>query len=336
MYSPSLPQVRHAAIVVTATLLSLSVGACLQLETLIEVHPDQSATVTERLRLSQQLLDQGAKEDVAQFLSKEAALNRMKQMGKGMTLVSHTVRDAEQGSRESVAVFKIPNISDFTYVSPYLAVANYPKHHAIKCTMFPVYESTWWGRHAGQMGVSFTSVTSEPERGGTPPAPPPPPSPASLQALRDIQPIFRDLLKDFKLKVTFKGYTPLRFRQYYRYRGMRERTTTYDLIDFSDKNLDNYGTDFLSNEEVMLELLKMNFGGPNITEQTKAHADNPTLPVFQFRSTPEIYLPPSRQMFDQHFAGKTLTHSREQNITGPAKFEEIGFKGETTTKPAEK
>jgi hypothetical protein len=333
MRSSSGVRLRRMLTLAASAVLTVSVGACLQIDTQIEVQPDGGALVTERLQLSQELLDQGSKENIAKFLGREAALARMKQMGQDLTLVSHETRDAPGGARESVAVYRVPDIRGFTYVSPYLAVANYPKHHAIKTNLFPVYESTWWGRRAGMMGASFTSVSEEPQR-GAPPAPPPPPSPAELQALRDVQPVFRDLLKGFHLKFTFKSYAPLRFRQYYRYRGMREMTQTYDLIDFSDQNLDNYGAAFIGNEEIMLELLRMQVSGFNITEHVKTHADNPTLPVFHFRNTPEIYFAPSRPMFDQYFAGKDLTFSHEEGGPRPAKFEEIGFKGGAITQPA--
>jgi len=308
--------------------LTLGVGACLEIETRVKVNENGSATITERLRFSQRLLDMGSAggpvEDIATLLTKEATLERMKQMGKGIRLAEHQVREAEKGSRESIAVFKIPDISEFRYVSPYLASLNYPKHNVLACKMFPIYESTWYGRRAGQMAVTFSPTTRE-RRRGKPEESPKPPSPVDLQALRDLSPLFRDLMKDFTLRLTFETYAPLRFRQYYRYRGYRSITHTYDLIDFSDANLDNFGGTFLGNEEIILELMQGQMGGPNVVEHVKNHAENLTLPVFHPSGTPEIYFNPTRALFDKYFKGKTLTFSERNGGARPARFEEIGY-----------
>jgi len=319
---------RCAVVGAAAALLAATAG-CLQLETLIRVHQDGSATITERLQFSERLLDMsrtaGPDLDVAPLLTKKAALERMKEMGAGMTLVSHEVRDAERGARESVTVFKIPDISNFQYVSPYLAVAKYPKHVVLKCTMFPVYTSTWYGRRAGQMAVTFKPATQE-RRSGKPAEPPPPPPPSEVQALRELEPLFRDLMEGLSIKITFEAYEPLRFRTYYRYRGQKALTTKYDLIDFTDDNLDKYGGKFLENEEIVLELMQIKPGGANVVSHTKGHAENESLPVYHPTGTPEIYFRPSRQLFDKHFAGKTLHFDKRAGGDKPAKFKEIGHK----------
>lgn len=320
---------------VPPVLVAVLLGGCLQLETHIRVHTDGSATITERLQFSERLLDMASQAgpglDLASLLTKQAALKRMSQMGKGATLVSHEVRDGEQGAKESLAVFTIPDISDFTYVSPYLALPNYGKHYGIKCTMFPLYKSTWWGRSAGQMAVTFAPTSKEPDRGK--PGEPPPQNPLALQAFRDLQSLFRDLMKELKIKLTFEAYSPIRVHDSYGYRGARELTHTYDLIDFSDRNLDRYGTSFLDNQEVMLELLRLQVAGPNVMENTKGHASNPTLPVFHPTGTPEIYFKPSRALFDRHFQGKTLDGSGDYPASRPANFDEIGFKEKPEKKP---
>ena len=134
---------------------------------------------------------------------------------------------------------------------------------------------------------------------------------------------------DFRLKLTFESYAPLRFRQYYRYRGMRAGTREFDLFDFSDADLDNYGFGFLENEEVMLELLRGQIDGPNVLEQVKAHGTNLTLPVFHPKGVPEIYFRPSRRLFDKHLAGKTLKFDRRRGPPRKADFKKDGWRKET-------
>jgi len=321
---------------IVALLVSAAAG-CLQVETRVKLHEDGSATITERLQFSKRLLDLGARggapENVASLLTKEAALKRMSNMGKGIRLVSYRLREAEKGARESIAVFKIPDIRDFRYVSPYLASANYPKHSVLKCDMFPIYESTWYGRVAGQVAVRFYPATKErPRRRPKGWKPPKPPSPLDSQVLRDLRPVFRDLMRDFKIRLTFESYAPLRFRQYYRYRGMRAGTKEYDLIDFSDKDLDKYGYEFLANEEIMLELLRLRTGGPNVVSHVSGHAANLTLPVFHPRVVPEIYFRPSRHFFDRYFKGKMLKFSKRQGGSRKANWKEVGYHPRKTKK----
>ena len=308
------------------------VAGCLQIETLIRLHEDGSATITERLQFSKRLLDLASKskaaEGVASLLTKQAVLGRMKHMGKGVSLVSHKVRDGEKGARESIAVFKIPDFRQFRYVSPYLANFSYPKHTVLKCNMFPIYTTTWYGRVAGQVAVTFTPASSErPPRQPKGWRPPPPPTPRDLQILRDLRPVFRDLMTDFSLRVRFESYAPLRFRQYYRYRGQRAGTKVYDLIDFSHKDLDQHGFEFLANEEIMLELLRLQLQGGNLIDTVKGHAGNLTVPVYHPRGIPEVYFRPSRPFFDKYLSGKKLNFTERQGGPRLANFKEVGYHG---------
>jgi len=327
---------RRPGAFVLAAVLALAPG-CLQIETRVKLHEDGSATITERLQFSKRLLDLASKggtgADIASLLTKEAALKRVKQMGKGVTLVRHQVRDAEKGARESITVLTIPDVRNFRYVCPYLATYDYPKHTVMKCGMIPIYADTWWGRRAGEMAVTFTPTSK-----GRPPRrpknwkPPKGPSPRDLQVLRDLRPVFRDLMRDFRLRLVFESYAPLRFRQYYRYRGSRAATREYDLIDFSDTDLDKYGYEFLANEEIMLELLRLKTGGANVVDHVKGHAGNLTLPVFHPGGIPEIYFRPSRVFFDRYFQGKTLQHDKRRGGKQPATWNRIGYKGKSGKK----
>ena len=302
-------------------------GGCLQIETRIKLHEDGSATITERIQLSQRLLEAnaraGAGTDILSSIGKESALERMKGMGKGVELVSHEVRQADGGAQEAVAVYRIADISEFRYVSPHLAAVDYPKHTVLQCTLFPVYESTWYGRQAGQMAVTF-KPTTEDRRGAEESAKGP--TPLDQQVLRDLRPVFADMMKDFHIRFIFESYAPLRFRQYYGYRGQGAATKSYDLIDISDKDLDKYGYGFLLNEEVMLEILSLRPDGPNLLGHIGDGSSDPTLPVYRPRGTPEIYFNPSRPLFDKLFQGKTLKFEERFGGPRPADFNEIGHK----------
>jgi len=320
-----------SALVLAAGLPLLA--GCLQIETHVRLHQDGSATITERVQISKRLLDlsetEGPAKGVAAHLSKAAVLGRMKLMGEGMTLVSHVVRDARKGARESVSVFKIPDINKLQYVSPYFARYAYPKHTVLKCRLFPIYRRAHggWAHLPGQMGVAFYPATGErPPRRPKDWTPPKPPSPAQLQVYRDLRPVFRDLMQDFKLKLTFESYAPLRFKPYYRYRGQRAATKKYDLIDFSHTDLDHYGFEFLGNEEIMLELLRLQMGGSNVTHAVAGHAGNLTVPVYHPRGAAEIYFNPSRIFFDKFFKGKTLHFYAKEGGPRPALWKNIGYK----------
>jgi hypothetical protein len=325
--------------ILQAALTALAAAApagCLKVDTRIRLNPDGGATITERLCLSEGLLDLGGTSGggagIADVLSKAAALRRMKQMGEGVRLVRHEIRGAEKGARESLAVFEIGDIRKFRYVSPFLAFEGYPQHSALVCELFPVYVSTWYGRRAGQMAVAFKPAHVP--RRGSPEEPPPPPPPQAVQILRDLHPIFRDLLAGFHLKLTFSSYAPIRMRQYYRYRNMRAATRDFDLIDFAAADLDRFGANFLDNEEVVLELLRGRISGPNVVEHTKEHGTNMTVPVYHPRGVPEIYFNPSRALFDRHFRGKVLDFGERHGGKRPARFEEVGYTPKPQTRKA--
>ena len=320
--------------------LALASAGCLEIDTVVKLHEDGSGTITERLRLSRRLLDLGrnaeAGQDVASLLKKEAALDRMKHMGKGVSLVSYEVRDIDGGARESVAVFKIEDLSEFHYVSPFLAYKDYAKNNTLKCHLYPILKGEKLGsgyKQAGDLAIAFRPTArpvseSRPREGQPLPAGP---TPQELQALRDLRPVFRDLLKDFKVKFRVEMYASIRTAGF-GLRELRAAARGIDLIDFSGQSLDKYGYPFLDNEEAMLDLLRGAPGGPNVVEHTKEFPNNPTVPVFHpwgsmhspYHSSDEVYFPPSRDLFKRHFEGKTLDFGRQG--TRPAAFEEIGPK----------
>jgi hypothetical protein len=319
--------------------LSLCTAGCFELETTITMRRDGGATVTERLRFSQRMLDfdvnQDGKTKLADLLTKQAVLDRMKHMGKGIRLKSHEIKDVKNGARESVAVFEIDDIRELRYASPFLAYLDYDKNNIVKVNMEPAYVTNSSGRwRAGTMTVWLRPLTT-PKRDFPPKEGDPPrkqPTPLELQQIRQIQPIFKEMMKGLKVKLTFESYAPLR-QVRFGYRGRRSGDNHCDWINFSSENFDKYGIKFLDNEEVMLELLRGKTGGKNIIEHVAGFVNNRTVPIFLGYgsrhgrvSGERISFPPSRTLFDRHFAGKMLTFVYEKgaNRTRPASFEEIG------------
>src|SRR6185437_5777116 len=98
-------QILHILMLCACTLL---LAGCLQLDVRITINEDGSATITERIRFTRQLMDLAGdrKPELLKLLSKENALERMKRMGDTVTLVSHEIHDAEGASKEAIIVFK--------------------------------------------------------------------------------------------------------------------------------------------------------------------------------------------------------------------------------------
>lgn len=317
-------------------LLVLVTGAasgCFELETTIRVQEDGGATIVERFVLSEALLDldaggtAGPGLRVADLLSRKSVEARRAKMGEGLEILEHVVRDAPGGGRESRTVFRIADLGKFRYASPFLGVLGPDvPDSTVACSMFPVYEGTWWGRRAGEMGLDFKPVVKLPP----PPDPKAPrpkgPAPADLQVLRDLQPVFRDLCRGVRIRVSVESYAPVRCRG--RIRNGGAGTKIVDLIDFSDDDLDRFGDAFLENEEVMLALLRGDVAAPVVVSHVQEHASNSTVPVFHPQGCGEIWFAPSRPLFDRLFQGKMLTFYFEKgpDRTRPAKFDEVGYK----------
>lgn len=329
---------------VACTLWLLSLTGCMQIDTRVKLNEDGSATITEKVRFSRKLLDlsgpTGSDTDIAGLLNKEIAQARAKNLGTGCTLVSYEVADAEGGAKEALAVYKIDDITELRYVSPYLAYVDYETNRTVKFVLEPKMKSSHEGWTAGEIalriellkrGVEYPKIKLNPgER------PPPGPSPKSVQLFRDMAPMFQDMLKEFKLKLRFECYAPIHTQF-----GIREAGTApkyVDIINVTDKDLDKYGTSFFENEEIMLEVVQRAFHGDTIADHVKEWSKNTTVPVFPNWGAPKrawtvgssIVFRPSQHYFKKFFDGKTLdfvdhfgSHPR------PANFDEIRFKLET-------
>lgn len=318
--------------------LALMLGGCMQLDTRVKLNEDGSATVTERLLFSRRLLDLAEEErkELLALLSKESAQRRMAHMGEGVQLVSHDVHDAEGAARESVAVYQVDQIDKFEYVSPWLDLTDYSTNNVLKFQTEPLYTCGSSGGQAWAGTIRINVRTAKPAKRKNwskdpkvNPDIPPAPKPVDQQLFRELAPIMRDLLSDFQVKLTFEAYCPLvPHAGSPAIRDLSAGATAVDLLNFTSKDLDSYGGKFLDNEEIMLELVQMDFGGENTAEHLKSYGSNTTLPVFMARNHGGcgIFVRPSKPLFDKYFAGKNITFQPwTKDPPFPATFEKIGY-----------
>ena len=301
-------------------LLAFGAAGCLQIETHVKLHEDGSAVIAERVRFSRRLLESQKADDpdrnVAALLEKATILKRMKQMGKGMQLVSHTVRDTAKGARECVSVFKIPQITGFKYVSPFFGKIGYGKQKMLTCQVAPLYSNSWTGTRAGYMEATFASPGPRHHR--LPECKRP--SPSKVQKYRDLGPVFADMMEGFKLRLVFESYAPVIVRGRGQ-RNPRSRPHKTYLIDIAGENIGRGGARFFDIEEVMADLLQMHINGPHVRRHSGYGA---TSQLFRFGDGgTRIMFRPSRHYFDKHFAGKTLTfdHGKKRQ----ASFKNDGY-----------
>jgi hypothetical protein len=254
-------------------------------------------------------------------------------MGTGIALVSHKVQDAELGSRESITIYKIPDLADFRYMSPYLAYLDYPENNGLRFDVGPMARHQF-GTYTGHINVRLCTLKrpkGEPrlQKGQ---APPKGPAPSEMQIYRELGPIFADVLDRFRVRLVFEAYCPLS-KVCYGYRGRGERAREATILDFSSENLDNYGGRFVENEEIMLDMVRWDFRSPDIVRHVRNWVGNRTLPVFLpwgsrhmwYTHGPNIHFRPSLQLFKKHVEGKTLDFgSRGGKRT--TTFAEVGWK----------
>jgi hypothetical protein len=304
------------------------VSGCMQIETVVKLNQDGSALITERLRLSKRLLAAGARaggeRNVARFLTREAALKRMASMGTGLTLKKHERRDLPTGDREATATFKLADINDFRYVSPWLGYADYPANNTVKCVVKPSYSHA---HKSWALGLNFVNLKPLPKpESGQDAAPVKGPSPLEMQAYRDLAPLVQNAFEGFHVKFTFESYAPIQIEKLFRDHPGRCRGKTIDLIDFSWDDRDTFDQPFLENEEALLDIMRLDFISGDIESQTRTFRNNPTLPVFRPRCMHRLVsFAPSRILFDKYFKDKKLETTGRWARPRPV-FEKCGWK----------
>jgi hypothetical protein len=320
----------------------ISITGCMEIETKIIMQQDGSAVIKETIRFHKELLDftdESGKAIVVQFIEKPACEERTKSFGKGTVLVSHSIKNLNGGVRALEAEYKIPDINDLYVINPYLCFTNYKEMGDAKFTLTPLYKSNpYGGGNAGEMCLNIT--TEKPGVGqkvvgaGQPLIKPP--SPSILQKYRNLQPIFKDSMKEFKVLVSFQCYAPLYTGFGYRDRSSKPRSC--EIFSFSGADYDNTGGLLLDNDEIMQELLRQKFWDINFVRTAQAFPNNATVPVMTDAGSPYagwrgtsgvgIFFRPTKAMFQKYFEGKKLDYNQwgsDGKNAVPAEFDKIGF-----------
>jgi hypothetical protein len=276
-------------------------------------HEDGSATIAERVWFSKRLLDLGRnaprKGNLDFLLTRKAVETRMRHMGKGIRLIKHELRGEQDGSKESRATFRIANLADLQYMSPFPRDPRYPFRTRAQARLFVIRSGGHRGRQrAGNLGVRFAPVPNgrpkPPAKQRPKDAPRPPgPTPEELQILRELRPVFRDLMKGLKLRLTFESYAPI--HTVIGWRNRRARTKEFDLIHFdAAEAMDAHDYPFLESEELMLDLLRGRLNSDEFERHLEGWATNHHLPILHDRVT--ITFPPSRPLFKAYVEGVVL------------------------------
>lgn len=282
-----------AAVLMTAT-------GCLQLDLAVKMHnKDGGATVTERLRFSKALLDLDHGSGLTRHISRAGAQSRMKNMGKGVTLKSHVEDRLPDGSRESVAVYRIPHIEDLRLPNPFLQ--NSRPGPACKINIRPTYSSNrrW---QIGTLTIGMSRVGADKDSDFESSEASPAETPLDLQLYRDLSPIIANMMKDFEVKMT------LTVPDQPGGRGRQSGDQTITLLHFNDKHMDRYAEPFLQNEEAMLAMLQFKNRDDDILEHTKNFPRNRQVPVYRGRRAPYhsdgFRIHPTDYLFQKYFAGR--------------------------------
>ena len=306
-------------------------AGCLQIETHIKLNEDGSAVIRERVLLSERLLDLAGEKrgEWAALAGKERLLERMKRMGEGLTLVNHQTRTGGDGWIESAAEMAIPDLNGLRYVAPWPAHDDYAENSAIRVQLKPQIKGEPAIR-AGMMTERF--VHDKAPKGRTAP---PALAPAELQVYRDIGPVFRDMLKGFRLRLTFEAYAPIGSSL----GPVAVDATAVDLIDVSDAKLDGASRPFFANEEIMVELARLDFGGGNVAGNVQRDSTMPEVQPLGGGGG-AVWFPPSKTLFEKYLAGKKLDFAiwqpspPEKHVE--ARFEAIGWQARKQDPAADK
>ena len=291
-------------------------GGCLQIEMTVQMHDHGGATVTERVRFSKWLLelDGNTQKDkqLARLLERPAVDERVKHMGAGAKIVSHKKTVLQDGSHESVTVYSIPNIDDLRLVNPYLPDA--APGRMMRLSFSPIYKRVHSYHRVGDL-MMYLVPAQRPKRGPRRPddwTPPPPPSPVELQALRELQPMFADLMKDFQVTLRLIGTTPIASGAI---RNRNSASKIITLVSFSHKDLDASGRLWVNNEELMLSMLRFRMFAENITAQVRGFTGNHTLPVMRghtMYASGRFRVVPTKAQFKKFYAGRPKSQGGDQ------------------------
>jgi hypothetical protein len=252
-------------------------------------------------------------------------------MGRGVKLVSHEARAGKAGSRVAVSAYRVPDLTQLVYASPF--VMRGKRIGAMKVRIQPQYANTW-SQRAGILFLRFeqkdlgargakSNVLAKLTRSKE--------SPFVRQQYRDIAPAFRDMLKGFKLRVTFESYGPILGTGGHAVHQGFSQPKAVDIIHYryGGETGGRTGSHPLDEEEVMVDLIKMHWAHPSDSRSERKGA-------FLGRRIGRNYfnavIRPSRHYFKKYFEGKKLNFGGKPARIRPARFEEIG-EGVARNKP---
>ncbi len=251
----------------------LLLTGCVQMEVHVKLHEDGSATVRERIWFSKLILEQAnptaEATDLKQELTREAAIQRGSLLADGAKLESHQTSATEEGA-ESVAIYKVDDIEDLRFHAPFPAVKGHT-NGSLHFTIEPCYSTRWASPdEPGYMALhvktenipNHQAPKTHVYRGI---------SPKDLQMIREQIPLFKEMLRGFRFKFQVEAYSDFIVGKkhsglpaYLSVRGTSEPTAVSTIIDISDSDIDRNGRNILENEEVMVDVVRGDFGGPGI------------------------------------------------------------------------
>jgi hypothetical protein len=318
----------------------------MEIENRIILQLDGSAVIKENIRIHKELLDftdDSGKPLIMNYLEKSVCENRAKDFGTGAVLRSHSLKSLNGGVKLLEAEYTISDINNLNIINPFLSYTNYKDMGFAKFLIKPSY-LTWNGHgfdNAGMMSISV--ITEKPGVGQKPISKGEPrlksPTPVTLQKYRDLQPIFVELMKEFKISVVFESYAPIMTN--YGLRDKPAQPRACEIFAFSGADYDNAGGMLLDNEEIMQELLRQKFWDYNLIRTVSDFPNNLTVPVISEAGSPygnygtgarTICFKPSKPLFQKYFEGQILDLGYPKNEKVPAEFEKIGYDPEKDTR----
>ena len=251
-------------------------SGCMQVDITVDLHDnDPGATITERICVTRKLLNiyssEKERNELLSHLNREAAQDRMKQMGKGITMESHKQQKLPDGSVEYVVVYTIPKISDLRICNPF--VFDRPAAAGARITCRP--HKNRHGKKTDQTRIEISMINRKlayPKTTGQQAA-----TPLQRQILRETRPILCDMLRDFR--ASMKISVPTRFLDDRSVRGARAVTKTATLFSISGSDLDSQGNGFFENEEILLKVLQMDL--ERFPGNFRGFVQDSSMPVFR-------------------------------------------------------
>jgi hypothetical protein len=185
--------------VLLAASLSFCTG-CIKVRITVKLNEDGTGQVVEDLVFGEKLVDAAKRlkdvPTIEELTSDETVKRRLAQMGKGVSLVSKKVEKQTDGSTRMLVVYAFDDISE-------LRLASFPfgagwEETRLKFTL---------KADTSLAAEYFLSIVFERPKKETP-ANPPPLSERDAQQIRQLLPIFKDMLAGFELKLRLEVYDP--------------------------------------------------------------------------------------------------------------------------------